>query len=305
MRDRGQYAPSVNHVAVTLAEQPDLREQAIPDADIWPEFNLHGDTYLRSWSRLTEDLPEFQFAMCDEKTGKVVADAHTVPCWWDGTMSGLSDGFDATIADAFHRLETGQPFNALCAIAAEIPKGGRGTGLATEILKSMGSIATQHGFQYLIAPVRPTWKDRYPITPIDRYMTWRRDDGSLFDPWLRLHERIGARMGPPLFGSYRIVGTVAEWESWLGMAFPESVITFSRAGFPRLLSTVGRTRRHTWNRTYGWSTTWRRWRTTTRPPLSSRPRAAIALSPKAKLLLDCVAVSRFDGHPTAECSVRR
>jgi hypothetical protein len=222
MSDRRQYAPSVNHVAVTLAEQPDLREQAIPDADIWPEFNLHGDTYLRSWSRLTDDLPEFQFAMCDEQTGKVVADAHTVPCWWDGTMSGLSDGFDATIADAFHRLETGQPFNALCAIAAEIPKGGRGTGLATEILKSMGSIATQHGFDHLIAPVRPTWKDRYPITPIDRYMTWRRDDGSLFDPWLRLHERIGARMGPPLFGSYRIVGTVAEWESWLGMAFPES-----------------------------------------------------------------------------------
>jgi len=53
----------VNHVAVTLAEQPDLREQAIPDADIWPEFNLHGETYLRLWPRLTEDLPEFQFAM--------------------------------------------------------------------------------------------------------------------------------------------------------------------------------------------------------------------------------------------------
>jgi hypothetical protein len=194
--------------------------------DIWPEFNLHGDTYLRSWSwswsRLTEDLPEFQFAMCDEQTGEVVADALTVPCWWDGTMSGLSDGFDATIADAFHRLETGQPFNALCAIAAEIPKGGRGTGLAAEILKAMGSITTQHGFEHLIAPVRPTWKDRYPITPIDRYMTRRRDDGSLFDPWLRLHERIGASMGPPLFGSYRIVGTVADWESWLGMALPES-----------------------------------------------------------------------------------
>ena len=31
-------------------------------------------------------------------------------------------------------------------------------------------------------------------------MTWRRDDGSLFDPWLRLHERIGARIGPPTHG---------------------------------------------------------------------------------------------------------
>jgi hypothetical protein len=212
----------VSYVAVTLAEQPDLREQAIPDTDIWPVFNLQGDTYRRLWPRLTDDLPEFQFAMCDEQTGKVVAEAHTVPCLWDGTMSGLSDGIDATITDAFNRHDRGQPFNTLCAIAAEIPTGGRGTGLAAEILRSMGTIATRHGFEHLIAPVRPTWKDRYPITPIEQYMTWRRDDGSLFDPWLRLHERIGATMGPAMLGSYRIDGTIGEWESWLGMAFPES-----------------------------------------------------------------------------------
>ena len=41
-------------------------------------------------------------------------------------MTGLSGGIDATIADAFNRLETGLPVNTLCAIAAEIPKGGSG-----------------------------------------------------------------------------------------------------------------------------------------------------------------------------------
>jgi hypothetical protein len=212
----------MTHVAVTLAEQPDLREHAIPDADIWPEFNLHGDTYLEMWPRLSEDLSEFQFAMCDEQTREVIAEAHTVPCWWDGTTAGLSDGFDATIADAFDRLDTDQPVNTLCAIAAEVPRGARGGSLAYDILKAMGTIAARHGLTHMIAPVRPTWKDRYPITPIERYMTWRRDDGSLQDPWLRLHERMGARMGPPAPRSYRIDGTVGEWESWLGMAFPES-----------------------------------------------------------------------------------
>src|ERR1700712_5684793 len=68
---RASTLSRVTHVAVTLAEQPDLREQAIPDADIWPEFNLQGETYLRLWPRLTEDLPEFQFAMCDEQTREV------------------------------------------------------------------------------------------------------------------------------------------------------------------------------------------------------------------------------------------
>jgi hypothetical protein len=216
------YASRVTYVAVTVAEQPDLLEHAIPDGDIWPEFNLQGETYRRLWPRLTKDLPEFQFSMCDEQTREVVAEAHTVPCWWDGTDAGLSDGIDATIADAFHRLDSHQPFNTVCAIAAEIPTGARGTGLAADILKAMGVIAARHGFEHLIAPVRPTWKDRYPITPIERYMTWRRDDGSPLDPWLRLHERIGARMGPAMNGSYRIAGTVAEWASWLGMAFPES-----------------------------------------------------------------------------------
>ena len=130
----------MTYVAVTVAEQPDLRDKEIPDGDIWPEFNLQGETYRTLWPRLTEDLPDFQFSMCDEHTREVAAEAHTVPCWWDGTDAGLSNGIDETIAEAFHRLETGQPFNTVCAIAAEIPAGARGTGLAAEILKSMGDI---------------------------------------------------------------------------------------------------------------------------------------------------------------------
>jgi hypothetical protein len=31
-------------VAITLAEQPDLRERLIPDEEIWPQFNRQGET---------------------------------------------------------------------------------------------------------------------------------------------------------------------------------------------------------------------------------------------------------------------
>ena len=39
---------------------------------------------------------------------------------------------------------------------------------------------------------------------------------------LRVHTRLGARIGPPIPESLRITGTVADWESWTSMEFPES-----------------------------------------------------------------------------------
>src|SRR4029078_11862711 len=74
----------------------------------------------------------------------------------------------------------------------------------------------------LIAPVRPSWKERYPLAPIERYAAWTRDDGLAFDPWMRVHARLGASVLKPEPESLRIVGSVAEWEEWVGMPFPES-----------------------------------------------------------------------------------
>ena len=45
---------------------------------------------------------------------------------------------------------------------------------------------------------------------------------ALFDPWLRLHERLGAKLLRVAPASMTVEGTVAEWEEWAGMAFPES-----------------------------------------------------------------------------------
>jgi hypothetical protein len=70
--------------------------------------------------------------------------------------------------------------------------------------------------------VRPTLKARYPLIPIERYLTWRRKDGELFDPWMRVHERLGAEILGICPGSLVVEGTVAEWETWTEIAFPET-----------------------------------------------------------------------------------
>jgi hypothetical protein len=70
--------------------------------------------------------------------------------------------------------------------------------------------------------VRPTLKHRYPLTPIDRYIHWRRQDGSHLDPWVRTHERLGASIVKVAPESTVTTGTVTEWEEWTEMALPES-----------------------------------------------------------------------------------
>ena len=204
----------------TASERPDLWERGIDSTAVWPEYNLHGDVLNQFWGRLDVDLADYQFVLYDGDADEVVAEGHTGPFVWDGDDATLPESFDATLQQVFADHEAGARVTALTALAAETPRGGRRRGLAAEILGAMRTLAQRNGLRHLVAPVRPSWKERYPITPIEAYIGWRRPDGQLLDPWMRVHERLGARVGAPLPESLRITGTVAEWESWTEMSFP-------------------------------------------------------------------------------------
>ena len=206
----------------TAAERPDLWERGIASASVWPEYNLHGDVLNQWWGLLDEELPELQFVLYDEEQDVVVAEGHTGAFFWDGDDQTLPAGIDDAITRVFAERRAGRDVTALCALAAETPRDGRRRGLAVEILTGMRTLAARHGLRHLVAPVRPSWKERYPLAPIEEYVGWRRADGELLDPWMRVHERLGARVARPLPRSLRITGTVAEWESWTGLPLPAS-----------------------------------------------------------------------------------
>jgi hypothetical protein len=182
----------------------------------------------RYWGRLVEELADFQFHVVEDE--RPVARARSIPIRWDGTVDDLPAGIDGAIARGFD--EGGA--NVLCALLITVPGAAQGRGLSAVALRGMLSIARRAGLGALVAPVRPSWKERYPLTPIERYAGWRRADGLLFDPWMRVHERLGAEVLKPEPHSLRITGTLAEWESWVTMAFPES----GEYVFPRGLATV-------------------------------------------------------------------
>jgi GNAT superfamily N-acetyltransferase len=205
---------------IRFSERPEHWQdgEALSQA-VWPEYNHHGEVLNRYWDMLFAEFPEFQFVLYDDEDG-VLAEGHTVPCAWDGSVAGLGDGIDAMIASAFEAREAGRAPTALGALAAEIDPRFQGRGLAGELLDGMVAVARDAGLSHLIAPVRPSLKDHYPIIPIERYVTWTREDGEPFDPWIRVHLRRGAKIARPIPHSMRITGTVAEWEQWTDMPFP-------------------------------------------------------------------------------------
>ena len=201
---------------VTAAEEQLSRHPSFKGIHaVWPEFLLHDRVINAHWDDLYERRPEFQFYVFDEDEDLVLAEGNTVPVVWDGTPE--PGGVDWAIP----QVRSDAPPTTLCALQAMVRREAQGRGLSRLIVETMGHIAREHGLDCLIAPVRPTLKPRYPLTPIERFVEWRREDGLLFDPWLRTHERLGAELVGIAAESMRIEGTVAEWEEWTEMQFPD------------------------------------------------------------------------------------
>jgi GNAT superfamily N-acetyltransferase len=175
----------------------------------WPEIVFHDAVSNANWGRLYDERPEFQFALVEE--GEVRAEGNSIP------VAGMPESWREALRTGF---DADQP-DRLCAIAILIDPDHQRRGLSRLMLEHMRGLAYERGWE-LVAPVRPSLKHRYPLTPIERYIEWRREDGLLFDPWLRAHERLGAEIIGIAEDSLVSEGTVAEFEEWCGLEFPES-----------------------------------------------------------------------------------
>ncbi|WP_250003958.1 hypothetical protein [Actinoplanes sp. M2I2] len=205
---------------VTRAERPDLDERAAEVfRERWPEFIFHDHVPKRYLPRAQRWFGRFDVVALDDE-GAVLAGGWGVPIAWDGSFDDLPGGYDDALVRAVEGHEVGLPPTTLCFMAAAVGAAHDRRGLAGAVLEELEQRAGADGLAHVVAPLRPTWKDRYPTVPMAEYATWARPDGLSIDPWIRTHQRMGATVLGPARRSMVIAGTVAEWEQWTGMLFP-------------------------------------------------------------------------------------
>ena len=145
-----------------------------------------------------------------------------VPICSDGTATDLPWGYSDTLRRAVEGREQSLRPNTLVICGGIVHPLLARTGVASSLIRALGDLVPASQFPHAIAPVRPTLKHRYPLTPIETFARGVRQDGFPFDPWLRTHARSGGRIIAMAPHSQTMAGTVAQWEEWTGLMVPST-----------------------------------------------------------------------------------
>lgn len=188
---------------------------------LWERYMSQGPVLNAYWDFLYELFPEFQFFLKEED--QVAGLGNCLPLLWEGPFSELpEEGWDWALEKGIRDRQEGKKPNVLNGAQVLVAGNHQGRGVSYLVIQEMKALARQHDLEHIIIAVRPTWKSRYPLTPITRYIIWTREDGLPYDPWLRTHVRSGGSIIKPCHKAMYIPGTIAQWEEWTKMRFFES-----------------------------------------------------------------------------------
>ena len=204
-----------------VSDIADLQRDIIRAA--WPEFMNHDSFIDRFWPTIYKRFPGYQYVLLEKNTDRVLAAGNCLPLSWNDAIDSLPDkGLDWALEFCFNHLDAGETYHILCAFQIVVAAGSLGRGLSYAAVREMIKLGQENGLKKLIAPVRPNLKSKYPRVPMQEYIDWKNEQGLPFDGWMRVHTRLGAATVSVCSRSMLIEGTVAEWERWTDLKFPES-----------------------------------------------------------------------------------
>jgi GNAT superfamily N-acetyltransferase len=200
---------------VTLAERPDLRSRWRELDGCWPTFLHHAPNGLFFGPSGYEDYSLVAVTQQDE----IVARAASVPFRLGSAAPPPEDGLDEAVRWAAAGRLAGWTPDAVASVEVAVREDARGQGLGARMLSALRGNARRHGFDTLLAPVRPVGKPVEPQVTLADYVARRRADGLPEDPWLRTHVRLGGEVVRLAPYSTVVPGTLAQWGEWTQLAF--------------------------------------------------------------------------------------
>lgn len=198
----------------TLRQKPEFQNEVLSiNISAWPKFMLHW--HCPEWAHLFTTFSDYQVLLIENE--KVLGFGHTIPFYWNIDLVQIPDDLRVLLEIGVENHKKGVKPNILLALAAVVTKDSKGRGLSFDIVKAMKEIAQKNSINTIIVPVRPTLKHMYPMIPIVNYSKWKREDGLPFDPWLRVHKKLGGEVFKTADESMTITGNIKEWELWTGV----------------------------------------------------------------------------------------
>lgn len=209
----------MKYVVEVLSERLDLIDEvASLDDRSWPIFLQNGDA--KSWCQFYRELSDSVLVLTSND--KLIAAGFTVPLVWDGTTSDLPSSIEDVLTRGLRSKRENVTANTLVPIGALVDREAQGQGLSSQILIEMKKFALESNLSSLVVPVRPTLKAKYPLQSIHEYVKWKNADGFLYDPWLRVHERLGAEIIKVADCTLEVRDSLDKWGEWTNMIFPVS-----------------------------------------------------------------------------------
>ena len=166
-------------------------------AEGFPAFITADQLAKQYIGRIREWFPDLNLTLVEQTPDQArtpLATGWAIPVRWDGTVADLPTGYTDATARAVEDREQGVEPDTLVICGAVVAPTHKGRGLAGRVLAALCEAAADRGWPRVIAPVRPTLKSRYPLTPVGTFMAWTRPDGTALDPWIRTHLQMGPRV---------------------------------------------------------------------------------------------------------------
>ena len=202
----------------------DERFELYPVADkilcsAWSEFMLNNQKVSDNWNTFVEEFKEIQLMLMDGDEIQVIINTQTIRI--DVPLDKLPDeGWEWGFLKAIEDKQSGIKPNYLLGFQVVIAPKHQGKGLAQAAVIEMKELSLRLGLEGVLIALRPNKKEQFPLLPMADYLKCTLESGETYDPWLRIHERLGAEVIGICSRAYTVQGSINDWRSWTEQIFP-------------------------------------------------------------------------------------